>query len=147
MLNNNGVKKYHDGLDVGVYKMSVNSPFSGEVVAKIDSNNTYDDRGDFVVIKYSSQNVYVWFYHMESISVEVGDVVEKNQQIGVSGNSGYNNGGSYPYHLHMTFSTTYSGSGVNHLDTFDPLMIYGDMFFSPSSDNRTDGIVDEGELM
>lgn len=77
VLNNNGVKKYHDGLDVGVYKMSVNSPFSGEVVAKIDSNNTYDDRGNFVVIKYSSQNVYVWFYHMESISVEVGDVVKK----------------------------------------------------------------------
>lgn len=145
VLGNNGVKKYHDGLDIGVTKAQLLSPFDGTVIAKKEydaSSGDRDERGSFIVIKCSSSDLYVWFYHLYSISssISVGSNVLAGQQIGVTGNSGYT--GSYPYgwHLHITFSTSYS-SAVNHLHTFDPLWIYSDMIFSRR--DSTDSVKEE----
>lgn len=66
---------------------SVRSVQAGEVVYK----DILAPTGNTVVI-YHGFGVYSYYYHLDSVSVEVGDVVKNGATIGVAGKTGFTNG-------------------------------------------------------
>lgn len=93
---NNKLSGYHSGVDfavpVGVPVLATNS---GRVVLSMYLNST----GNTVIIDHGL-NLYSSYSHMDSLSVEAGDMVEKGKVIGRSGNTGFSTGP----HLHFTMS-------------------------------------------
>ncbi|MCD7898675.1 MAG: peptidoglycan DD-metalloendopeptidase family protein [Bacteroides sp.] len=85
-------KGFHYGIDFAISEgEEVISTAEGVVVdAKFDST-----KGNYVIIKHDE--IFSTFYsHLRSISVEVGDKLERGQVIGYSGNTGLSTGP----HLH-----------------------------------------------
>ncbi len=74
-----------------VYELSKNTSVysvqAGEVVFKDNLAPT----GNTVII-YHGYGVYSYYYHLDKISVKVGDVVKNGAKIGVAGKTGFTNG-------------------------------------------------------
>ncbi len=93
---NNKLSGYHSGVDfsvpVGVPVLATNR---GRVVLSMYLNST----GNTIIIDHGL-NLYSSYSHMDSREVETGDIVEKGEVIGASGNTGFSTGP----HLHFTMS-------------------------------------------
>ena len=93
---NSRLSGYHSGVDfavpVGIPVLATNS---GRVVLSMYLNST----GNTVIIDHGL-NLYSSYSHMDSLGVEAGDMVDKGEVIGRSGNTGFSTGP----HLHFTMS-------------------------------------------
>jgi murein DD-endopeptidase MepM/ murein hydrolase activator NlpD len=95
---------YHYGIDYGTPNLTpLLSAFSGIVEKVVNSFVAMQGYGRYVVIRSAENARYSILYgHMDSIAVEVGQVVDEGTMIGLSGRSGYvvslGGGG---YHLHF----------------------------------------------
>ena len=92
--SSNGTR--HDGVDLAVKQGTpVLAPNNGRVIFAGYLQMT----GNTVLIEHG-YGLKSWFYHMDSLSVETGEMVERGQQIGTVGSTGFSTGP----HLHLTFS-------------------------------------------
>ncbi len=84
----------HNGIDIADRTMpDVKAPMDGVVVFTMNMKYT----GKTVVVDHG-MNVLSYFYHLDSISVKVGDTITQGQKIGRMGTTGYSTG----VHLHYT---------------------------------------------
>lgn len=96
---------YHTGIDLNASNMqTVYSICSGVVV----TSNYVASAGEYIVIRsnqidpVSGNYINTRYMHLNSRNVSTGATVSKNQQIGLSGNSGTDsNGNTFGYHLHI----------------------------------------------
>ena len=101
-------KKFHRGLDLRARtKTPVYSTADG-VVRYVQSRN----RGDFgrVVIISHNFGFETTYAHLRKTKVKIGDVVKKNQLIGLSGNSGRSTG------PHLHYEVRYASKVLNPRD-------------------------------
>lgn len=90
--NGGPYRSYHEGVDFAAYGgTAVTAPASGTVVIA----ELLYVRGNAVIIDHGL-GIYSGFYHMSSLSVAPGDVVEQGQRIGEVGTTGLSTGN----HLH-----------------------------------------------
>ena len=113
----------HNGIDIA---SSVNA--SAKIVAAADgkvvkASNTGDGYGNCVIIQHSG-GYYTLYGHMSSLTVSVGDEVNKGQQIGIMGSTGNSTGN----HLHFeiekfdgdfSMSKYYSNTRLDPIDFFN----------------------------
>lgn len=114
--NIDGTGGYHDGIDLG---LNIGTPLfatnKGTVVltsSSCDNNGSMTNKcgdvgdgglagitglGNFVIIKVEDQDIFIAYAHLTAPLVNIGDTVEANQQIGLSGHSGKSSGP----HLHF----------------------------------------------
>ncbi len=101
---NTVTKKYdinfHNGIDLtsGINIVAVSRGKVVEVASNRDGYSEKYPRGNYVVL-YHGEEIFSYYYHMKinSITVSIGDVVEKGQFLGIKGNTGY----SISEHLHF----------------------------------------------
>lgn len=93
--NDNATPTRHNGVDMaaGGSKPDVYAAGAGKVIFVMEMQIT----GKTVVIDHG-MNVHTHYYHLDKVNVEVGDIVEREQKIGVMGSTGYSTGN----HLHFT---------------------------------------------
>ncbi|WP_175548382.1 M23 family metallopeptidase [Lutispora thermophila] len=93
----NGVRSsVHSGLDFKAKKGTpVMASNNGKVVLAMELNAS----GNTVILDHGL-NIYTSYCHLDTISVEVGDMVQKGDIVGNVGSTGYSTGP----HLHWTFS-------------------------------------------
>ena len=101
-------KKFHRGIDLRAKRNTKVFSTADGVVRYVQSR----DRGDFgrVVIishNYGFETVYA---HLNKTKVKIGDVVKKNQLIGLSGNSGRSTG------PHLHYEVKYASKVLNPKD-------------------------------
>lgn len=108
---NNKVKSYHSGID---FKAWLNTKIhaSNNGVVKVASNRFY--AGNSVVIDHG-QGIFTCYYHLNKIFVSVGDFVQRNDIIGLSGNTGRTSG------PHLHFAAFVNGIQINPLKLIDLL--------------------------
>lgn len=139
VLGNNGVKKFHFGVDINVDGKTLIAPFSGTVV-KVrysETDNYFGELGNHIVIRSSENpNLYVHFLHLSKVYVAENSTVSMGQNIGKTGNTGLSSGP----HLHMTFSSNENPGSYYRQYTYDPLWFYSSMEFG--SNAYTDSIGD-----
>ena len=88
--------KLHSGIDYAVPEnTSIKSNVSGTVVT---SSYDADGYGNYVVIKDNNDKLH-YYAHLNSSSVNVGDVINKNDEIGLSGNTGMSTGAHLHYEI------------------------------------------------
>ncbi len=87
----------HPAIDIGAAKGApVVAPNAGRVLFADKLLNT----GNTVVIEHGD-GLKSLFYHMDSLKVQPGDMVEKGQQIGTVGNTGYSTGPHLHYEVRL----------------------------------------------
>lgn len=97
---------------------------SGCIVGNLSCNGR---RGNYIIINHNIGNYYTVYMHMNTINVQVGQVVSRGQKIGTMGNTGevYPVPSSYsPYsgtHLHYA---TYRGYPTRGGVPFNPFDLY-----------------------
>lgn len=100
-----GASSYHKGIDIAIpVGTRVLATRAGKVVTATYSTSA----GNFVGV-YHGNGVYSYYMHCSSLSVEVGDVVSKGQQVALSGNTGISTG------PHLHFAIYENGAYVNPL--------------------------------
>ncbi|WP_166082284.1 M23 family metallopeptidase [Erysipelothrix anatis] len=117
--NKDGSGGYHDGIDLG---LTIGTPLFAITRAEVvltgtgcandgslsnrcggsgsNGMNGISGFGNFVILKIPDTKIYIAYAHLTAPLVKVGDIVEANQQIGLSGNSGKSTGP----HLHFVIS-------------------------------------------
>ncbi|MFA7637555.1 MAG: peptidoglycan DD-metalloendopeptidase family protein [Monoglobales bacterium] len=94
----------HTGTDIcGDVGDPISATDNGIVVTAEYQKNGY---GNIVIIDHQN-GIQTWYAHLDSISVNVGDVVEKGKIIGKLGNTGYSTG------PHLHFEVRENGIPVN----------------------------------
>jgi len=98
----------------------LNAPGDGKIIAMenaIEDNvpgikNSKQSLGNYIIIDHLNGE-FSFMLHLKknSIIVAVGDTVERGQQVGLAGNSGYSTGPHLHYHLQTTSSLT-TGVGL-----------------------------------
>ncbi len=103
-------KQYtHGGIDIKIAEgSSVMSTASGKVIEATDK----DGWGKLIVIKHAN-GYETWYAHLSKINVKKGDTVKKEQEIGLSGNTGH----STAPHLH--YEIRKNGERVNPEEYFN----------------------------
>lgn len=108
----NGVKQWHNGIDlVGEGSIAVCSVCDGKVVSSTmitDKSNRTWEWGNYVCVEADGKRMY--YCHLASRAVKVGDIVKKGQRIGIMGNTGY----SFGAHLH--FEVRVNNKAINAAD-------------------------------
>lgn len=99
-----GKRNLHKGIDINCRYYPVYAARAG-VVAEAKYSSSY---GYYIVIAHSN-GVETWYAHLNSMEVKVGDIVQSQQRIGVSGNSGWSTG------PHLHFEIRIDGTPVNPL--------------------------------
>lgn len=103
----------HHGIDIPVKNKPVKAIMSGKIVYATTSS---DSRGKYITIQHSN-NMYSLYYHLSSIYVNVNDVVNQGQEIGISGDTG----ATGSYHLHLQVQFDYP---VTKTKAINPLTFY-----------------------
>lgn len=108
---NNILKSYHSGTD---FKAKVGEPIVAvnDGIVRIASNRFY--AGNSVIIDHG-QGIYTCYFHLSKIDVKVGDKVQQNQQLGLSGATGRVTG------PHLHFSARVHGLQVDPLQLIETL--------------------------
>ena len=108
----NGVNQWHNGIDlVGEGSTAVCSVCDGKVVSSTmitDKSNRTWEWGNYVCVEADGKRMY--YCHLASRAVKVGDTVKKGQRIGIMGNTGY----SFGAHLH--FEVRVNNKAINAAD-------------------------------
>jgi murein DD-endopeptidase MepM/ murein hydrolase activator NlpD len=109
----NGASQFHGGVDlVGVGGTAVCSVCDGKVVSSTiitDKNNLTWQWGNYVCVD-DGKGKRIYYCHLNSRAVKVGDTVKKGQRIGIMGNTGY----SFGAHLH--FEVRQNNKAINAAD-------------------------------
>ena len=108
---NGKTKSYHTGID---FKAPINSEVqaSNNGVIKVVKNRFY--AGNSVIIDHG-QGIYTCYFHLNKIFVSVGDFVQREDIIGLSGNTGRTTG------PHLHFATFVNGIQINPMKLFETL--------------------------
>ena len=93
---NNKVSGYHSGVDFGV---PIGTPVKATNSGRVILSMTLTSTGNTIIIDHG-YNLFSSYAHLDSLGVDVGDIVESGQLIGRSGNTGFTTGP----HLHFTMS-------------------------------------------
>lgn len=93
---NNKVVGYHSGID---FPVPIGTPLIATNNGKIVLAEKLTTTGNTIIIDHG-MNVFSAYAHMSELNVKVGDIVEKGQFLGKSGNTGFTTGP----HLHFTIS-------------------------------------------
>jgi len=104
------VEDYHTGIDM-TSGTKIVATSKGKVTACRNNVKGYTESkasGNYVTL-YHGNNTYTTYCHMKygSVNVKVGDIIEKGQEIGVKGTTGFSTG----EHLH--YGIKVNGSWVN----------------------------------
>ncbi|MCC9073264.1 M23 family metallopeptidase [Flavobacterium sp. F-65] len=123
----------------------LNAPGDGKIIAvenEIDDNipgikNSKQSLGNYIIINHLNGE-FSFMLHLKknSIIVAVGDTVERGQQVGLAGNSGYSTGPHLHYHLQTT-SSLVTGVGL----PMQFLNYYADDVFTERGEPITSQIV------
>lgn len=96
----NGDNRFHSGIDyVGIDSKEIIAPTNGKIISSqiiTDKNNPTWEWGNYVKMD-DLNGYYLFFCHLSSRSVKVGQTVVKGQIIGLEGQTGYSLGS----HLHF----------------------------------------------
>jgi len=118
-----GDMRYHNGIDVQapdgtpIYAIG-----NGTIIGNTDENTGY---GTWIKLEFEP-NLVAYYCHLSVVSVNLGDMVTKGQQLGLTGATGITQGG----HIHFGI---YSKQGTD--DTWvDPLLYINDTL------NSVDGL-------
>lgn len=113
----------HEGVDMDFVgglpdnKADVVACYEGTVTHAGDSGGNYGKRVRVQSMRYGSP-FYLWYCHLDSVKVSVGDVVKQEQPLGEIGKTGKVTG----EHLHLTFEVPgYGLDGYVVRDVVDPL--------------------------
>ncbi len=108
---NGKTKSYHTGID---FKADINSKVhaSNNGVVKVVKNRFY--AGNSIIIDHG-QGIYTCYFHLNKIFVSVGDFVQREDIIGLSGNTGRTTG------PHLHFATFVNGIQINPIKLFKTL--------------------------
>ena len=105
----NGVSQFHNGVDlVGEGGTAVCSVCDGKVVSSTiitDKSNRTWEWGNYVCVEADGKRIY--YCHLASRSVKVGDMIKKGQRIGIMGNTGYSLG------AHLHFEVRKNNTAIN----------------------------------
>lgn len=97
---------FHKGLDLGT--SGENIPTYAAAAGTVVNAGWSDSAGNWVVIDHGNGLVTKYMHH-EAIFVEEGQQVEKGQQIGITGTTGYSTG------VHLHFQVEENGTAVDPL--------------------------------
>lgn len=90
--NLNGDKRFHKGEDhVGVSNKTIIAPTNGKIISSwmvTDKSNSTWEWGNYVKMD-DLNGFYLFFCHLNTRLVRVGDVVVESQPIGIEGYTGY----------------------------------------------------------
>lgn len=104
--------KGHEGVDWATPTgTEILAPFDG-VIVRDNDDPRQGAYGDLLVVWDQKQNCAVWFCHLNENYFSIGDVVNKGQVLGKTGNSGNTTGP----HLHFNFVETDSNGVRKNLD-------------------------------
>jgi len=108
---NNSIKSYHSGID---FKASMNTKVkaANTGIVRLSKNRFY--AGNSIVIDHG-QGIYSCYYHLNKTFVNVGDFVQKEDIIGLSGNTGRTTG------PHLHFATFVNGIQISPVKLFETL--------------------------
>lgn len=111
---------FHTGIDIsGKWHQSIMSVADGEVVT---ANTAISGYGNYVMIKHTFNDVtfYSFYAHLSSISVKVGQSVNRGETIGKEGGALTDNnpGTSTGHHLHFEIRQTPTGGFLNPQNIF-----------------------------
>lgn len=105
----NGASQFHNGVDlVGEGGTAVCSVCDGKVVSSTiitDKSNRTWEWGNYVCVESDGKRIY--YCHLASRSVQVGDMIKKGQRIGIMGNTGYSLG------AHLHFEVRKNNTAIN----------------------------------
>ena len=115
--NLNGDRRFHKGEDhVGISDKAIVAPTSGIIVSSTiitnKSNPTWE-WGNYVKMN-DLNGYYLFFCHLSSRAVKVGDRINEGDKIGVEGNTGY----SFGSHCHFEVRNISSGESINPREYF-----------------------------
>jgi len=105
-VNNELSSSRHSGIDLAAPRgTEVKSPNNGKVTLAM---NDLLSTGNTLVIDHG-MGLFTSYYHLDSISVKVGDVVEKGSVVGAVGSTGFSTGPHlhYAVSIYNTYVNTY----------------------------------------
>ena len=108
----NGVTDIHKGLDLVCKNPIVTATEDGVIHSSCiitDKSNRTWEWGNYVCLKTDS-GLYIYYCHLDSRTAKKGDRVNKGDDIGIMGNTGY----SFGKHLH--FEVRKNGTAINAAD-------------------------------
>lgn len=99
---NTSFQKPHTGIDFSTLKQDVLAVADGEIVSKGWDNSNGDcfSGGNYILVKQIN-GMYVVYFHLSEIFVDVGQKVKPKEVIASSGNTGSWNCQPLAYHLHF----------------------------------------------
>lgn len=130
-----GQLSMHSGIDIAVSGTPpIVAAASGKVLQAGDANNGYG----YCVILEHSDGYYTLYGHMTagSLKVKVGDTVNKGQQIGIMGSTGWSTGN----HLH--FEVRKGGSDFWSATPIDPTDFFNDDCTAVGGSSANQNLVD-----
>lgn len=129
----NGIET-HNGIDfVSYYSKKVIAVDEGIVTSTITNSYNMDKsnvRGNLVKVK-NSKGYTLYYQHLESVSVNVGDTIKIGDVLGIEGNTGrvWSANGGTGIHLHFEVRDP-DNIAINPADLYDIYNVVGD--YSPS---------------
>lgn len=122
-----GASTDHKGIDLKAQFVPVLATENGGMVIEANSSK---GRGNYVTVEYGRSDGSKWqvsYYHLDQLSVQLGDTVHAGQQLGISGNSGV----STAPHLHLTVKRQAAGEVaatiVNPLEYLAEISVRGNL--------------------
>lgn len=94
--NNNPTPSRHAGIDIAAGR---GTPIAAANSGKVLFADFIQLTGNTVVIEHG-MGLKSWYYHMDGLNVKAGDQIEKGDQVGVVGSTGFSTGP----HLHFAMS-------------------------------------------
>ncbi|WBL16389.1 M23 family metallopeptidase [Sutcliffiella sp. NC1] len=109
----------HTGIDINFPNGTELQSIADGVVENVVYN--HDSIGNAVFVKFSDDTTGI-YAHMSSISVEKGQLIQKGDLLGLSGNTGNVVGQNGGYHLHFALKDGSTGEYINPTHYADDLI-------------------------